>query len=282
MKKIFLTTVILSSLFFNSCSNENDINEINSVEQDSSLSYKINSNSYFNDYNFDIIGEEHNKGLENIYLALETIDLNNDGTNEIFETSKHFLLENKNFKNLDENLLDNLEPDTSSNNLIFDLESELNSNISSDYLKIVIDDIKDVFNNYKTIENYSSDSVITELRIIENNIIDSKNIFNDKEYVAVRSVISTSIHSLKYWEVNIDKWNNLMNDNQTSGRGWGWFKETIGDMAVADAYGAGVGAVVGFVSSVATGPGVLVGTAAGAVGYGMNASALQGIRSLFS
>lgn len=285
MKKVFLIVLLFMGLFFISCSNENDINEQFSVQSDSTILQRINSNSYFNNYDFEFIGIGHNKGLEAIYSRLESFDFlnssQNDLYNEIFEETQDFLLNNNNFDKLDSDLLSQLKPNVSSSNLITDMKDNLYSGLTSNFLKEEVNKIENIFNDFKTIENYNSASVIRDIRMIEENIGKSEIDFNDKEYVAVRAFISTSIHSLTYWEANINKWYELNpNSNQTFGRGWGWFKNAIGNMAVADAYGAGVGAVVGFVSSIASGPGVLVGTAAGAVGYGMNASALQGVREL--
>jgi hypothetical protein len=285
MKKVFLNVLLFMGLFFISCSNENEINEQFSVQSDSTILQRINSNSYFNNYDFELIGIEHNKGLEAIYSQLESFDFlnssQNDLYNEIFEETQNFLLNNNNFDKLDSDLLSQLKPSVSSSNLITDMKNNLFSELTSNFLKEEVNKIENIFNDFKTIENYNSTSVIRDIRLIEENINKSEIVFNDKEYVAVRAFISTSIHSLNYWEANINKWYELNpNSNQTFGRGWGWFKNAIGNMAVADAYGAGVGLVVGFVSSIASGPGVLVGTAAGAVGYGMNASALQGVREL--
>jgi len=103
-----------------------------------------------------------------------------------------------------------------------------------------------------------------------------------EDLVLLRSLIATLNASLSYWSQNLYEWQDLNNNNnfKQKSRDWGWFRATIKKMGVADAYGAGVGAVVGFVSSLASGPGVVIGTLAGAVGYGMNASALQGVREL--
>jgi len=128
-------------------------------------------------------------------------------------------------------------------------------------------------------------STIINFREIESKIKTDKGL-SDKEYVILRSILVTPTYSLNYWNENLNKWMSLNTKSKSTfsakSDDWGWFSDSLGDMAVADAYGAGVGAVVGFVSSFWSGPGALVSTAAAAIGYGLNASGLTGVRAVLT
>ena len=289
MKKYFLLPFIMIGLLFTSCQNDENNFVENPNTENVTLNNRIHSSSYFNDFNFEMIGIEHNNGLELIYQKFYNLNIENlsqeEINNTIFSETDLFISNNRNFYNFDNEILSLIRPNTnniSNEQFISELEIMLLQNFSSQFIINEFNKVNNILTNYASIENYSANQAVVELRLIENNIVRSEIEFDEIEYVAMRSFLSTCINSLTYWNKNFNKWTELNPNFQTMGRDWGWFKQSIKKMAVADAYGAGAGAVVGFFSSVASGPGVLIGTAAGAVGYGMNSSAVAGIRELLN
>jgi|SRR5690554_515704 len=281
-KYIFRLVAILTLIFgVYSC------NETDSIEN-SEAQRKIISTEYLLNFDYDIVGYHHNKGLEYIYEQLnnniEGKD-NNEIYNLVFASAEDYITQEEEFGGVSNDILNLIRPATNHNSnedYISYLETKILADFSTDFSQEQFININNIFNNFVSIENYTSDNVIENLKIIEENIIGNNERLEIEEYVLLRSLISTGIYSVKYWEENLTKWENLNSNNIASKRGWGWFKETIKKMAVADAYGAGVGAVVGAVTSAPTGPGIVVGAAAGAVGYGMNSSAVAGVRELLN
>jgi len=289
MKKYFLLPFIMIGLLFTSCQNDENNFVENPNKENLTLNNRIHSSSYFNDFNFEVIGIEHNNGLELIYQKFYNLNIENlsqeEINNTIFLETDLFISNNRNFDNFDNEILNFIRPNTnniSNEQFISELEIILLQDFSSQFIIDEFNKVNAILTNYASIENYSANQAVVELRLIENNIVRSEIEFDEIEYVAMRSFLSTCINSLTYWDKNFNKWTELNPNFQTMVRDWGWFKQSIKKMAVADAYGAGAGAVVGFFSSVASGPGVLIGTAAGAVGYGMNSSAVAGIRELLN
>lgn len=279
MKKIFF---VVSMAFLASCSNELG-NE--GIENTENVTTNISTAKLStNDYDFSQIGLKHNNALQSIYNRLsQEADIKNlDSTKlkTIISAETNALIVNdKDFANLEQEIIDKIDD----RNDVGYLESELYSKLKSDISKSFLNDFKLAFDSYMAADDAESIKILSaNLNNIQNKIIASQQNMDGVEYFALRSLVSTALSSSGYWNDNLDNWNILLglNSGNTLKRDWGWFKSTIKKMAVADAYGAGVGAIVGAVTASPTGPGILVGAAAGAVGYGCNSSAMAGIREL--
>lgn len=163
-----------------------------------------------------------------------------------------------------------------------DFKNEIEQKLNSSDSKVYFTNINEVFNEYANVEFYTSENAINNLRNIESNISYNANI-STNEYVILRTMISTGIYSLQYWETNHHKWENLSTSTNQQAKNkvdWKWLKGAAKNMAIADAYGAGVGCIAGGIFAIWSGPGVVIGAAAGAVGMGMNGSAVAGVREL--
>lgn len=279
MKKIFF---VVSMAFLASCSNELG-NE--GIENTENVTTNISTAKLStNDYDFSQIGLKHNNALQSIYNRLsQEADIKNlDSTKLktiIFKETNALIVNDKDFANLEQEIIDKIDD----RNDVGYLESELYSKLKSDISKSFLNDFKLAFDSYMAANDAESIKILSaNLNNIQNKIIASQQNMDGVEYFALRSLVSTALSSSGYWNDNLDNWNTLLglNSGNTLKRDWGWFKSTIKKMAVADAYGAGVGAIVGAVTASPTGPGILVGAAAGAVGYGCNSSAMAGIREL--
>lgn len=279
MKKIFF---VVSMAFLASCSNELG-NE--GIENTENVTTNISTAKLStNDYDFSQIGLKHNNALQSVYNRLsQEADIKNlDSTKLktiIFKETNALIVNDKDFANLEQEIIDKIDD----RNDVGYLESELYSKLKSDISKSFLNDFKLAFDSYMAANDAESIKILSaNLNNIQNKIIASQQNMDGVEYFALRSLVSTALSSSGYWNDNLDNWNTLLglNSGNTLKRDWGWFKSTIKKMAVADAYGAGVGAIVGAVTASPTGPGILVGAAAGAVGYGCNSSAMAGIREL--
>lgn len=282
MKFFIAVLILIVSPLLKSHSDSLELKQSNPNINSLTILEKPDLENNFTDYDFNSVGIKHNEGLSYIYLQLKNLNFTDmtpeDIYAEIFNNTERFLLNDKDFKDIEQNLLVKLRPDLSSSELIPSLKNNLTSKISSTFLREKINSFENIFNKFIEIEHYTSMQVTRDLKSIDNDIKELYHSLDNKEYVAVRALIATAISSIDYWELNLVNWSNLGKTNSGSKHGWSWFKKTIGKMAVADAYGAAVGAVVGFVSTIGTGPGALVGMGAGAVGYGLNSSAVAGVR----
>lgn len=239
-------------------------------------------NKYVKEIDFEKIGQEHNSGLEFVYDYLVQ-NFKNQNTTDLIQTSTLEYLKKSDYTiSYVEQVKKGFQEDESlfSEDGIEDLKNQVVKNFENSNSNKYLTNFQDIINNFTKNQNIKIQDVIRDLRKIELNVSNDDKL-SEKDYISLRSLLVTCIYSLDYWNSNYSKWSETNNDETTQARGWSWFKEAISNMATADAYGAGVGAVVGFVSSVVSGPGVVVGTAAGAIGYGMNASALAGVRELF-
>lgn len=280
MKKIFFA---VSMAFLASCSNELGNEGIENAEN---LTTNINTSklSSISNYDFSQIGIKHNNALEGIYkrLSKEANVKNLDSIKLktiIFNETNSLIVNDKDFANVEAEIIDKIDD----RNDIGYLENELYGNFKSDISKSFLNDFKLAFDHYMAANDAESINVLSsDLNNIQSKVIGAQHNIPEVEYFALRSLLSTGLSSSGYWNNNLDNWNTLLGlkSNSSTSRDWGWFKSTIKKMATADAYGAGVGAIVGAVTASPTGPGILVGAAAGAVGYGCNSSAMAGIREL--
>lgn len=278
--------IAILSLGLYSCNNDESV--INNDE--TVFSKSINSlNEELRNINFEQIGILHNEGLDYIYdkilLSPSVLNENDNVVNQfIFDKTEEYLQDTEYFNGFDTGILPLIRfgnTYATSEDLILFLENEITNNLLSTEANDYLVDINNIYDSYASIEGYSSINAINSLRIIEQSVQNNSTITTN-EYAILRSVIVTGIYSLQYWEDNMSKWESLnITYSTTSSKGdWQWFKGAIKNMAVADAYGAGVGLVVGGISSIWSGPGILIGAAAGAVGYGLNASGVTGVREL--
>jgi|SRR5690554_909392 len=286
MKKVFLSTLVFVGLLFGSCSNGESIDIMDNNEMISETTY---SKEELRNLDFEQIGIHHNEGLDYVYKKIKLnpsllTEENNNIINEfIFDNTELYLNNTEYFNGFDIEILSNIRPETSfatTEEFVLNLENIISDNLSSPIALQYLNDINNVYDNYSSVQNYSSSIAVNALRSIENSIVNDLEITTN-EYTILRSVIVTGIYSLQYWEENTAKWEDLNSHPQPQAKGdWQWFKGAVKNMAVADAYGAGAGLIIGGISSIWSGPGVVVGAAAGAVGYGMNASGIAGIREV--
>jgi len=248
-------------------------------------------------FDFKKIGSMHNDGLNFVLKDLRTKKNKKslskgdiDYVELIFDDTENYLRSNTDFTYISENIYTELSDskylllqnqENVDYQIINNLKNEISVLLISSFGHENFININNLLERFETEEAYTLSDLQIDLNQIDYNIMNQLTIPLE-DLVLLRSLIATLNASLSYWSQNLYEWQDLNNNNnfKQKSRDWGWFRATIKKMGVADAYGAGVGAVVGFVSSLASGPGVVIGTLAGAVGYGMNASALQGVREL--
>ena len=272
-----LTLTIIMCLFFFSCQKEETV--------------PINE-----PFDYEQIGIEHNKGLDYVFEYLKEkgvgkkigLKSTTNISQLIDNATVAFLEEEANFDEKSNAIsifkAENEKGYLKSAQVNFqkDLELKLLDKTSKDKLEAIYD----MLNNVRKI---GIDKSVEKLLVIQSEI-QSECI--EQELPVLMSICVTARYSLIYWESNFEKWmlelggietlllKNVRLKSGNTERDWDWFLDTVGDMAEADAYGAGAGALVG-TAGVVFGPAALVTIPASAVAYGLNMSAGKGIWELF-
>lgn len=239
---------------------------------------------------YENIGIQHNIGLSKIY---ESLRLQNDLSKfeldylEAFaaDQSAKYITDHKDYGGIaiDVNNLIN------ENSFLFTTDEQ--SEMTEKLRRKILDNLSDVnsityFNDFELkmkelqgVERENVAVIVNDLKILEAEI--DRNVI-EQDLPILKSMVVTARYSIDYWDKNFEQWIQLGNpDYEYQTSDWDWFSDTIGDMAVADAWGAGVGALVAL-PSLAAGPAGLVAVAASAVAGGCRGSAVQGIRALYN
>jgi len=242
-----------------------------------------------NQFNYEEVGIQHNKGLdfvynylsvqktkENLINAKNILTISEQGTYKFLQENN--LLIDKNvdiaikeasvpFKIYKSNLQNNLK----SGNLEHlwpDNVDSLLTNIQKQYLN----ELNDIINNYQNNLN----AMLSEINKLEVNINENVSV---NEQPILLSSCAIARHSFQYWHDNIDKWNELLSNSplkSTKSFSWG----EVGKNDVAYGVGGGVaGAIVG--GSVSLGVLTLPGWAAGAIGGAVGGSIGNAILQLW-
>ncbi|WP_133713119.1 hypothetical protein [Myroides indicus] len=265
---MFLTSVFV----FSSCSSDKDF----SLEKKSNHSYKEKS------IDLDFIGERHNRGLEYIYneITEKGISFDIDSYSESYDK----------INTITENYFEYSNIDDTKEVYFFnkkDIDVFLNEKINFGV------DAKHILKQYNLLFDNDDELDVTYRKMSNLNdeleFLYSNSLLFDKEYLILKSYMVTGLYSLQYWGQNIDNWilnidrniERKTNRNQIKSWDWNRFKRAVKNMAKADARGAGVGLVGGFVFGSAADPaGTVLGAAGGAVAMGMNGSAVAGVVEL--
>lgn len=264
MKKFikFIIPIFIITLIIYSCNKENETLETQTI-------------------NYEKIGKEHNLGLEFIFNELKNKKISVDNKGDNFE---NLMIETKKSS---VSFVENLE-------LTRNLNYKKTINIFNEYDKLADKDIKyrrkGTQSNNNPIIEMKNQVDLSELQIkffgqLDNAISDldidlgldltierikemEKNIkLECPEEAQFLLLSSTSIakNSLEYWNNNLEKWMNLLNENSKNKTfsktvtfskfsDWGWFSDTLKSMGKSDVVGGVIGTFV-------AGP---VGTVAGA------------------
>ena len=270
MKKIvkLILPMFMVGLIIYSCTKENEINDIQTID-------------------YEKIGKEHNLGLDFIFNELKNKKISIDSKGNNFE-----------------NLM--IETKKSSTSFVeySELTSNLNSkniiNIFNEYDKLAVKDIKyrrkgtksnsnpiiemkdqveltafqikffDQLDNVISNLDLGLDLTIEKINEIEKNILLE---CPKGEQFLLLSSTSIAKNSLTYWNNNLEKWLNLLNEdpkNKTfsktvtfSKNDWGWFSDTLKSMGKSDV----VGGVIGL--CVAGPPGAVAGACYSSAGRGV-------------
>ena len=202
------------------------------------LTSQENINQKLNPKEFNIIGEQHNKGLEFVYNRLST-NLINQGKLKITKTNsratilQNILDEAEQYcaEYVDEYSIIHNDPTAYIahlyNTQVFDGKAVISStgNLYSDDIsdKLVISQ-KDLLNELNTVmsdDDYNLSSLNSRIDNIEIRI-QSLNLTVDEQLV-LYSATSVARHTLEYWNVNLEKWQTSLGDLEvvrTSGYNW--------------------------------------------------------------
>lgn len=213
------------------------------------LTSQENINQKLNPKEFNIIGEQHNKGLEFVYNRLST-NLINQGKLKITKTNsratilQNILDEAEQYcaEYVDEYSIIHNDPTAYIahlyNTQVFDGKAVISStgNLYSDDIsdKLVISQ-KNLLNELNTVmsdDDYNLSSLNSRIDNIEMRI-QSLNLTVDEQLV-LYSATSVARHTLEYWNVNLEKWQTSLGDLEvvrTSGYNW----KSIGKHDVAGA-----------------------------------------------
>lgn len=262
----------------------------------------------YGDFNYEKIGQLHNAGLNFLLTELQSLEEVstykrvlplNDKMMRAHKIDKilrlkteEFVVSSDKLNTFHQEYFNSLPPlgelisfdginkrVTSENNLGFDILEErlypiIEDNLTATQSRVFLSKITIVFNNLSDIEDYSIENSISDLIKIGREITDSINNLPKIDFMVLQSMVSTGVASLEYWQQNLGLWEDLGPSLFYGKRDWKWFKDTVKKMGRNDLVGAGVGAI-------ATAPSLnplVIG--AGAVGYGMNTSAMTGLTEL--
>lgn len=240
MKKLFLLTIV--SLMSIACSNDDKNEEL--ISEEGNL---LTTNSATPS-----IGELHNQGLDEMYLYLTGIpDLDADN---IHNYSKSFLESNydeeaSNYYSL---VVDG-----------FDFNSQLSEEFNNeiDYLYFQLDEGIIDFDNFNDFNSYM-------------NNYKTKFIQEENDLIAWEVYVDIFVHSLDYWSTNLDKWENLLGQDNNQiltnkkdctqrtwvGRAWCNTKKYIG----ADVGAGASNVIIALASQIAVVFGPVAGASLGA------------------
>jgi hypothetical protein len=244
-------------------------------------------------FEYELIGVEHNKGLDYVFEKLKkenadkgtTLRSSSDLSFLIKKASINFTLESEFGKGLEYNQMEGFL------NSFGEIELRSgNTKNSGGIISVLgkveltplqihyINQLDDILSKY---EHGDIQSTIEYIKNFEAEIIKTG---SPDDLQILLSTTSVARYSLQYWLENHDKWMSDIFDNSSVEQrislrcseddDWEWFCETIISMAESDAIGAAIGAGVG---ALAGG----VGAAPGAVVGACNASAGAGIKCLF-
>lgn len=258
----------------------------------------INKSSIEQDYN--LIGQEHNKGLDFIFQDLKE-SLSKAKTKSTDDGSKFYtdifdLLENSsvnfvkasNYGKVSETEgLYKITKILYSSTSLKSKSDHLSNELDSDSINYLTSKQKYYLERYREIilsMRHDIDAVINNLNLLEEEIISN---CDSSELKPLLCATSVGKYSLQYWHENLYKWMALFSNNkislpklksstevETNDAEWEWFNNALISMGQSDgigaALGAGLGALAGGVGAI---PGAIVG--------GCNASAGAGIKELF-
>ncbi|GHT53167.1 hypothetical protein AGMMS49982_15480 [Bacteroidia bacterium] len=279
---IVLMSVLLSGVFMQSCSNEDEIDTATNINSD-----------------FETMGQEHNKGLDYIYEQLKKNQGSNDVTlrsaSSIFDIVKdasvQFISESDYGINIEKEKIYEIVNSTSEINSL--RSATANNNLNTDVL-VLTDKQQHYLNKYnKIIESLKNNNIDPVIKKLNKFDIEVASNCTPEEAVPLFAASSVGRHSLQYWNDNLYKWAALLNPDAKQAElalvprlksgtievnatedDWQWFCNTLISMGQSDGIGAAIGAGMGL-------PVGGVGAIPGGVAGGCYASAGAGIKSLF-
>jgi len=271
IKKIAVLT-LLSAFVLTSCDKKQDV---------------VKNNSFID---YELIGIEHNKGLDfvfeyvkqesqnkNVKNPLDFMLLVEKGTQEFIKTAQVFQNETNREIALNESKKPFLfySSYTSSNNLKTSTLDKLYPTDVEHLLSLKQKEILNELNEILSNSSLSIENIITELNNLEERI---KSECKNEEIDILLSATSIGRHSFEYWEANLDKWisafGSSYNLNRTQAIKWG----DVGKNDVAYGVGGGLGgALVGGAVSfgILSLPGWVAGAIGGAVAGSVGNAILQ-------
>jgi hypothetical protein len=267
MKKVIFGSLLalVATIGVVSCEKEEVYKNQDSVESES-ISKK-----------FDFIGEEHNKGLDQIFNEVKKQK----------KLDKSFIRNEKKLNDLAVNTLKKYYSKNESlvvNNYTEKLITDCFNKADLSHLKSSEDEIslEDVYSklsedcisileelNLISLNNESDiDVLIDQIIILENNALDV--LEDEKELQLFLASTSVAKSTLTYWSENLDKWIELFGENQAHDKADPYYKT----IAKSDVRGAIVGAGAAVYANVVIGAGqVAYGTAIAGASAGFSAEA---------
>ncbi len=259
-----------------------------------------------NEVDYELIGIEHNKGLEYIFeqlksknKSLKSTSINGD--NEYFKLTnsltKEFINEKSVFSSKSE--LYNAEYNDLSNEGIQLKSSSIDKrNVLSNALES--EDAKELLQLLlKTIETCNHKNFNRRISKLEKINSEIDRLYNSKDVMMLKSVCSVGKHSLSYWSENYSKWKNELSTSSvkvpqyirlksanSEGDDDAWYDFNWGAIGASDAVSAGIGVTHLAISGtggalVATGPGGWVAIGAVVTGYAIEGSAASMLVDIF-